>query len=286
MGLPIPRPPASAGPLDQLAAEGATGALRGPSGCFYLVDGAVACVESVTAPGLGARLAAAGKVPPERWQDARDAAGAQHTGGRHLVDAGLLTQGELEICHLGALLDAAFFALPLLMADDVSFTPGAGHWLGVVRRVGAAPLQQATARRHALLGRLAPWAAVDTSPVVPLDAPARPVTMRPTGRQRRLLAHADGRRTPHELALALGRSAFVTLLDVRRLAAAGLVLVPDAPQALPRRRPGACLDDNPAPAAGAARTPTWQPPVPRLPETADPDIALLVRLRTALEENL
>ncbi|MFH8570631.1 hypothetical protein [Streptomyces sp. NPDC017993] len=285
MGLPIPRLPPSAGPLDQLAAERATGALRGPSGCFYLVDGAVTCVESATAPGLDARLAAAGKVPPERWQDARDTAGAQHTGARYLVDAGLLTQGELEICHLGALLDAAFFALPLLVADDVFFTPGAGHWLGVVRRVGAATLQRATARRRALLGRLAPWAAVDTSPVVPLH-PARPATMRPTSSQRRLLAHADGRRTPHELALALGRSAFVTLLDIRRLAAAGLVLVPDdAPKALPRRRPGACLDENPAPAE-AARTPTWQPPVPQLPETADPDIALLVRLRTALEENL
>ncbi|MFF2926876.1 hypothetical protein ACFVTP_31440 [Streptomyces celluloflavus] len=284
MGLPIPdRPPASAGLLDRCAAEHVTGALRSPHGCFYLLDGAVYCVEGGTAPGLDARLRVSGKVPAHGWEAARTTAGPHHAGARYLVSEGWLTQGELELCHLAALLDAAFFALPL-PPESTSFTPGTAHWLGVVRRVSAAALQRATAHRRALLDRWQPWAAVDTCPVVPVDPP-RPGAPA-TGRQRRLLASADGRSTPHELARALGLSAFVTLLDIRRLAAAGLVHLPRGPaEALPRRRPGARPAERPA-ASGERPAPTWQLPVPELFETADPDIALLVRLRTALEENL
>lgn len=283
MGLPIsPRPPAPDGLLDRFAAERVTGALRGPHGCFYLVDGAVYCVEGAAAPGLDVRLTAAGKVPPQGWRYAAENAGPQLRGGQFLVEAGWLTQGELEICHLAALLDAAFFALPL-PPEATSFTPGTAHWLGVVRRISAPALQQATARRRALLDRLHPWAAVDTSPVVPVPPGDEVPT---TARQRRLLAHADGRHTPHELARALGQSAFVTLLDIRRLAAAGLVRMPSAAHALPRRRPGACLEGHSPPTAEERLTPTWHLPVPELLDTTDPDIALLVRLRTALEENL
>ncbi|MFH8635213.1 hypothetical protein ACH4CC_35930 [Streptomyces lydicus] len=284
MGLPIsPHPPAPAGLLDRFAAERVTGALRGPHGCFYLLDGAVTCVEDAAAPGIDVRLSAAGKVPPQGWRYAAERAGPQRRGGQFLVSEGWLTQGELEVCHLAALLDAAFFALPL-PPDATSFTPGTAHWLGVVRPVSAAALQQATARRRALLDRLRRWAAADTSPVVAVPTGDRAPT--PTSRQRRLLAHADGRHTPYELARTLGQSAFVTLLDVRRLAAAGLVRMPPAPGGLPRRRPGASLDGSAPPAAAGPRPPTWQLPVPDVLHTADPDIALLVRLRTALEENL
>ncbi|MBH0247629.1 transcriptional regulator, partial [Streptomyces cavourensis] len=66
-----------------------------------------------------------------------------------------------------------------------------------------------------------------------------------------------------DIAQALGRSAFHILVDLRRLAAAGLV------EAV-RRQP------LPATATTAGRI--------TLPEvTADPDIALLRRLRDALE---
>ncbi|MGW7637686.1 hypothetical protein [Streptomyces decoyicus] len=282
MGLPIsPHPPAPAGLLDRCAAERVTGTLSGPHGCFYLLDGAVYCIEGTAAPGLDIRLTAAGKLPPRGWQHAAETAGPRQSGGQFLVSEGWLTQGELEICHLAALLDAAFFALPLA-PEATSFTPGTGHWLGVIRPISATALQQATARRRTLLDRLHPWAAVDSSPVVPVH-PRSPAPT--TGRQRRLLDRADGRQTPQELARALGQSAFGTLLDIRRLAAAGLVHVPRAAAVLPRRRPGACLN-GPAPVAEGSPDASWQLPVPDVLDTADPDIALLVRLRTALEESL
>ncbi|MFE1177349.1 hypothetical protein [Streptomyces sp. NPDC058773] len=283
MGLPIsPPPPAPAGLLDRCAAERVTGALRGPHGCIYLLEGAVYCVEGTAAPGLDILLLTAGKVPPQGWQHAVERAGPHLGAAQFLVSEGWLTQSELEICHLAALLDAAFFALPL-PPESTSFTPGTAHWLGVVRPISAVALQQATARRRALLDRLHAWAAVDSSPVIPVH----PRTSAPTtGRQRRLLDRADGRHTPYELARLLGQSAFATLLDVRRLAAAGLVELPPVAAALPRRRPGACLDGQPAAVAEGRPASAWHVPVPGLLDTADPDIALLVRLRTALEENL
>ncbi|MFF3743191.1 hypothetical protein ACWDFH_03160 [Streptomyces kronopolitis] len=283
MGLPIsPPPPAPAGLLDRFAAERVTGALSGPHGCFYFLDGAVYCIESTAAPGLGSRLTAAGKLPPQGWEHAAEAAGERRTGGRFLVEEGWLTQGELEICHLAALLDAAFFALEL-PPEAASFTPGTAHWLGVIRPVSITALQQATARRRALLDRLQPWAAADTSPVIPAGTPVPAATTR---RQRRLLDRADGRHTPYELARLLGESAFATLLDIRLLAAAGLVLVPPPPAPLPRRRPGACLDAPPVPVTAPHPAPAPQRSVPDIFDTTDPNIALLVRLRTALEEEL
>jgi hypothetical protein len=78
----------------------------------------------------------------------------------------------------------------------------------------------------------------------------------PTRSQRQVLGAADGSRTPAQIAWLLGRSAYTTVLDVRRLAAAGLIETPS-------RRP--------APV-----------PVP-YPRSAAPDISLLIRLRDALE---
>ncbi|MEW1659283.1 hypothetical protein [Streptomyces sp. NPDC093707] len=268
------------GPLGRYAAERATGALRGPDGCVYLHEGAVYCVECPAAPDLGARLAQAGRLSPEHWRHAAEAAGATHQGGQFLLRRGWLTRGELEIGQLSALLDAACFVLPPA-SGATSFTPGDVHWLGVIRPVGAAALLDAVERRRAQLDRLDTWAAADGAPVVPLR-PERDGHPPLTGRQRWLLAHADGVRTPGELAHALGQSAFCTLLEVRRLAAAGRVRLPPA---LPRRRPGTHQEGRRARDA-AAETTVWHLPDPGALEITDPDVALLVRLRTALEENL
>ncbi|MEV4193485.1 transcriptional regulator, partial [Streptomyces toxytricini] len=76
---------------------------------------------------------------------------------------------------------------------------------------------------------------------------------------------ADGLRTPADLAWVLGRPAFHTLLDVRRLAAAGLVETPLAPVRAVR---------------AATTLPDW------MTDTQSPDVALLRRLRDALEASL
>ncbi|KIF01352.1 hypothetical protein PL81_36025, partial [Streptomyces sp. RSD-27] len=130
-----------------------------------------------------------------------------------------------------------------------------------VRSVPAAAVERETRRRRELLDAVWPYPRLDTAPVVPRPAAPGQIV---TARQRALLAQADGVRTPADLAWVLGRPAFHTLLDVRRLAAAGLVETPHTPAAPPP----------------AAPLPDW------MIQAQSPDVALLRRLRDALEASL
>ena len=317
--------------VERLAERRATGALHGASGTVHLADGWVVHIESDRSPGLAGLLTACGRIAPEAWQEAVRTAGPDCRVGRELVEQGRLTRGELELCHLGALHDAAFFVLSTRPAMSW-FEPGARHWLGPVRPVNARLLRRETLRRRAALERIWPWPQLDTAPVVPCrtrpgSGPGPAPGWGPSGgrsaslRQRQLLDHADGRRTPGDLARLLGRSAFAITADVRRLAAAGLVATPapggarftPLPAAAPapvrgggadvdtdtveltlagleRRTPGAALAAVPGAAAAARR---WGEPARRPSHAAahplsvpDPDIALLTRVRTALEARL
>ncbi|MEV4442248.1 transcriptional regulator [Streptomyces sp. NPDC049577] len=249
--------------LDRLAAEGATGALHGHVGALYLADGAVVHAESPAVPDVGRRLTAGGRLTPEAWQEAVAEGGPGYRAGSYLVEHGRLSRGELELCHLSALFDAAYFLLcPLDGAGRLPdrFLKEARHWLGPVRPVPVPLLRREVRRRRGLLERAWPCPQVDAAPVVPVPARAagRPgpgSAVGPRGR-RAVLEAADGVRTPVQIAGTLGRSAFATLLDVRRLAAAGLVRTPEAGSPAPR-----------APRSAAAVT----------------DVALLHRIRDALE---
>ncbi|MER7000000.1 transcriptional regulator [Streptomyces sp. NPDC000410] len=246
--------------LLRLAAERATGALLRDRGTLYLVDGQVVHAESPAAPGIDVLLSAAGRLPTDGWTEALREAGALGRVGRYLVDSGRLSGGELEICHLGALYDAAFFALA--PGSGLSrFRYGVAHWIGPVRPVPAGAVERETLRRRALLDRLWAHPETDTAPVIRTD---RPAGGRAAPRQRAVLDLADGVRTPGDIARALGRPAFHTLIDVRRLAAAGLVETP-----------------------ATAAPPVPPPELARVLEmSADPDVALLRRLRDALEATL
>ncbi|GAA2977304.1 transcriptional regulator [Streptomyces fulvorobeus] len=243
--------------LQRLAAERATGALLRDRGTLYLADGQVVHAESPATPGIDILLTTGGALRHEGWWDAVAQAGAGQRVARYLVDSGHVPGGALELCHLGALYDAAFFALAPTRTP-ARFRYGVSHWIGPVRPVAVDAVQRETLRRRELLDRIWPDALTDTAPVTrtayPLDAPVPP-------RQLRVLELADGVRTASDIARELGRSAFHLLVDLRRLAAAGLV------EAVGREAaPGAA-------AHGLAA----------LPETADPDVALLRRLRDALE---
>lgn len=240
--------------LQRLAAERATGALMRDRGTLYLADGKVVHAESPATPGIDVLLTRGGALHREGWWDAVAQAGAGQRVGRYLVDSGRVPGGALELCHLGALYDAAFFALAPTRTP-ARFRYGVAHWIGPVRPVPVDAVQRETLRRRELLDRIWPEAVTDSAPLVatgsPADSPVPP-------RQRRVLERVDGVRTATDIAQELGRSAFHTLVDLRRLAAAGLVAAVRQP------------------ADPAARV--------ELPEvTADPDVALLRRLRDALE---
>ncbi|MDH2389835.1 transcriptional regulator [Streptomyces sp. HNM0663] len=248
--------------LVRLTEEKATGVLVRDHGALYLVDGEVVHAESPAAPGLDVLLTASGRLPREGWEEAVAEAGVRREVGRHLVASGRLGCGELEICHLGALFDAAYFALTPC-SGPTRFRYGVGHWIGRVRPVPTPVVEREALRRRALLDSIWPHPEIDAAPVVPrAPGPGRG----PTRRQATVLALADGVRTPADIARMLGRPAFNTLLDVRRLAAAGLVDTAVRPSGPPPERPA---------------LPAWVPEV-----SDDPDIALLRRLRDALEATL
>ncbi|WP_458084191.1 transcriptional regulator [Streptomyces malaysiensis] len=266
------RPPSLTG----LAAERASGALLCDAGTVYLQGGQVVHAESPVAPGIEVLLTAGGRLTADSWREAVGRAGRAGGVGRFLVDSGRLSDAELEICHLGALFDAAYFALGH-GSGPRGFQRGAAHWLGPVRPVDAVAVERETRRRGGLLDSLWPYPRVDTEPVVLRRPDGRAPAVTP--RQRAVLALADGVRTAADIAHELGRPAFHTLLDIRRLAAAGHVATP---RPTGPRHPGRA--DPPA-RSGA--------PAPTVPDRGlgavvftDPDTDLLRRLRDALEATL
>ncbi|MFC0597966.1 transcriptional regulator [Streptomyces palmae] len=254
--------------LGELCAQGATGALTGPAGSVYLTDGAVVHAESPLAPDVETLLAGDRRPPPP--------AGAQTPA------AGLLGACERELCQLSALLDAAYFALQQDRAP-LTFRTGQPPRLAAVHALSADALREAVGQRLALLDRVWPWPDVDTAAVTchhRQAARGRRLAVRPA-RQHAVLAAADGLRTPPEIARLLRRSAFGTLLDVRQLAAAGLIETPGL-RAVPSAAPDPIA---PAPAVPDRPPPPLSRTEPRH-DPSDPEVALLLRLRAALEAKL
>ncbi|MGK3940447.1 hypothetical protein ABK046_18670 [Streptomyces caeruleatus] len=275
--------------LTRLAAERATGVLVRERGALHLADGKVVHAESPAAPGADVLLAAHGTLDADVWRQAlaesiasaggagtgaRRLTGAEvvHRAGRRLVADGLLTPGALEMCRLTALYDAAYFALA------PSSTPGRFRYSsedgpdgasdgppepdgtpGVPHPVPVADLERETLRRRDLLHHIWPDALPDELPLTREHRPASPPL---PARRQAVLARVDGIRTASEIARELGRPAFHTLVDVRRLVAAGVV----SP-----RPPVSFAEPLPGPGDGP------------LIEPVDPHITLLKRLRDALE---
>jgi len=234
--------------LAQVAGERQTGALvvgGHPGGAVYVLEGRVIYAESPAAPGVGELLTASGRLAGRTWQNALDRGTATARVGRLLVEHGHLTQGELELCVLGATYDAAYFALAPQDAP-ADFLGGATHWLGPVVHIDPAAVTREVRRRAKMLDDIFPDPRVDTEVVTPITRPPRErITL--TAPQWELLVHADGQRTPADLAFLLGKAGFATIQELRRLAAAGLLDLPGvrdkAPEfvRLPRSR-GTAVD--------------------------------------------
>ena len=214
--------------LTRVAGARQTGALvvKGhPGGAVYVLEGRVVYAESPAAPGVGELLTSSGRLAGRTWQTALDLGTSMARVGRLLVEQGHLTQGELELCVLGSTYDAAYFVL----ADDTApaeFLPGATHWLGPVVHIDAAAVEREVRRRIRLLDEVFPNPRVDVAPVIPVTRPPRErVTI--TAPQWELLVHADGQRTPADLAQLLGRAGYAIISELRRMAAAGLIEPPE-----------------------------------------------------------
>ncbi len=263
--------------LTQVAGERQTGALMvggHPGGAVYVLEGRVIYAESPAAPGVGELLIASGRLAGRTWQNALDLGTSTARVGRLLVEQGHLTQGELELCMLGAIYDAAYFALAPAAAP-VEFLAGATHWLGPVVHIDPAAINREVDRRIGLLDEIFPDARVDTAAVAPVPRPPRE-RISLTSLQWELLVNADGQRTPADLALLLGRAGYATVQELRRMAAMGLIELPEVRSEgpefvrLPHGRGAAADVQRPAaPVVSGARA-SAPVPVPVAPPAPDP----------------
>ncbi|TMR24977.1 hypothetical protein ETD86_02345 [Nonomuraea turkmeniaca] len=255
--------------LAGLARERSTGALRvGRSGTIFLSEGRVTYMECAQTPSVERLLTARGRMTETALRALRADGGCAR-----LLQEGSITPGELQYAVLGAVLDAAFFLLPM-SGTRPKFRPGEEHWLGGQWFFDVAGLVRECARRRAQLAEIWPSAEVDSLPVRPVERlPGHAVTLNRV--QWEVLVRADHQATPLEVAKRIGRSGYSVLLAVRRLAAAGL-LAPPMPE-LPKRVRGE-----------RARPPHDREaaPLPLGPPTTGDrtDLALLTRLKKALEE--
>ncbi|BAJ32468.1 MULTISPECIES: hypothetical protein [Kitasatospora] len=257
--------------LTDLAADGSTGALHGPDGAVHLAGGLVVHAEAPDAATVGRLLTGAGRITARAWEDSL-LPGAGRLA-EYLLDSGLLGAGELELARLAATLDGA---QPALAQHDgeLRFDPDVRPVFRLARPLSVLELRGAIGRRRSLLDGCWPSAELDRAPLLATGAEPRGRTAVPRRRRQALLAAADGTRTAPELARLLGRSTYGTLLDVRQLAAAGLLAAP---------RPAAVPDPPPAAVPQAAPPDVLLPPGPRSYDSSDPEVGLLLRLRAALE---
>lgn len=242
--------------LEQLAGLGATGALTvvgEPGGVIFIREGLVNGAESPAAPSVDRLLTAAEVVDERVWET------IPSRPARALVEGGHVTAAEIELCAIGALYDAAFFVLSTEKAE-LRFAPDIEHWLGAECTVTADQLCDHVVRQRRILDEVHPSDVTDTAAVRPVLRPGLDRVLL-SGLQWEIVLHADGRRTPQELAGLLGRAAYAVTLDVRRLAAAGLVLPPEPAEPDPGADPvtGAATDPVPAPASAPESAPASAP---------------------------
>ncbi|MFF5231904.1 ADAM 12 protein [Dactylosporangium sp. NPDC000521] len=245
--------------LQQLAGLGVTGALTvvgEPGGVIFLRDGLVNGVESPAAPSVDRLLTAAGVVDERVWET------IPSRPARALVEGGHLTAAEIELCAINAMYDAAYFVLSTERAE-LRFAPDIEHWLGAEGMVTTDQLCDHVARQRRILDEVHPSDATDTAAVRPVLRPGLDRVLL-SGLQWEIVLHADGQRTPQDLAGLLGRSAYAVTLDVRRLAAAGLLEPPqptgDGPT--PSSEPSSSAVSAPVPAAPAPSSSAVPAPVP------------------------
>jgi uncharacterized protein DUF4388 len=239
------------------AVAGMSGTLRvtgDPGGTIHLADGRVVGIETPGAPGPEALLLRSRRVSEPGWEAAFAAAAA--TGGpmeAQLVARQLIGSGELEVLLRTAIADA-MFVLASGTVDEYRAEPGPVEFvLPLDPGAEADWLLAETMRRLQILVTLP--ARHDRDRIVAVSgAEKSQVTL---GRdQSEILALADGRRTPRDLAFALGRGVYATLLQLARMHEAGLVVTASYRATLAsggRKASRLVADGKPEPADGLPR---------------------------------
>lgn len=188
-----------------------------PGGAIHLRDGLVVAVETPGAPAVEAILLKSGRISDADWAGVRAADPSGERLAAELGHRALVGAVELEVVCTATVFDGAF-------AMSLS-APAGWHVTDRVPALGVEPgvepgrLTQETSRRLALLSRLV------GAPADATRARIHPVAAQPvhSSRHEEILACVNGRRTPRDIAFALGRGLYPVLLDLVRMEGLGLV---------------------------------------------------------------
>lgn len=216
-----------------------------PGGVIHLVDGGISGCQTSGAPSLEVILLRSGRIAEADW----NAAFAQSAiVGRpmttELVERGLLGAGEVEALLRVALADAVF-ALTSGPVDGVTEAPAADCPLPLEPPARAGWLLAEAARRRQALSAF-PAPLLSAADRIAVAHAAMPPGRALGGGQGELLALVDGRRTPRDLAFALGRGLYETMLALARLQASNAVVI-------------SARGPAPAPARSGADAPAAEP---------------------------
>ncbi|MFF4983851.1 hypothetical protein ACFY3O_27850 [Streptomyces sp. NPDC001046] len=192
-----------------------------PGSRIHLRAGRVSAVETPGSPGVETLLRGSARVTDETW--AAMCAAAETADGDLAADleaAGLLSRHAFDVVCTAALFDGAF-TTALTVPDGWELTEATPvPWAGpsfTPRRLAA----ETTRRLDTLAARWgAPPAEVARTPFLAASKP--PARIPP--RYAALLQAVNGRRTPRDIAFALGRGTYAVLLDLARMHELELVL--------------------------------------------------------------
>lgn len=235
--------------------ESFTGVLHvegSPGGTVCLRDGRVVAAATPAAPGPEVLLLRSGRVTEDEWTRAYDTALPYGRVAAELAERGVVGAAGLEaVCRL-AVADA-LFAMAAYGAEAVRREPEGADPLPPPLPLdpGLDPhrLVRETARR---MRSAAAWAELGVT-VRGRPRPAatpRAAGLPPDPIQRDVMGAVNGRRTPRDIAFAVGRGLYAVLGEIARLVGEGLLEpgVPlaagspaEGPAGLPRRRRGASM---------------------------------------------
>ena len=223
--------------LTSSAAVGLTGVLQvigDPGGAVYLSGGDIIGIKTPGAPSLEVLVLKSGRVPEDGWEAAFSAAAAGTAMSDELTTRGLIGAGELEALLRTAVADA-LFVLACGYVDQCRPEPGpVSVLLPLDPPAEAAWLLAEAERRMNALAAIPGLAGYQRARVQPAPGVVPADLVLGAGRDE-LLALANGRRTPRDLAFALGRGVYATTLELGRMQQEGLLVTTSHRAALSSR---------------------------------------------------
>ncbi len=265
--------------LRRLHREGFTGCLTvegPPDARVHLRGGLLVAVRTPAAPGPGTLLVRSGAVSERAWAAAHERGEADGA-----ADGGEVGAVLLELALVRSVLDGVFSLALRPGARSAADEPGAPAPPYALAEGISPGLAWAEAQRRIafLTARWAPPAelmALRPTATAPADTAPSPA-------HARLMAGADGRRTPRDLAFLSGREVSGVLADVMWLVDRGLLEIAAEPrEGLSRRRPEPAAPASPeAPLAKRLPGADSVRRAPRADAVLSPEAAARLRGRLA-----